>query len=226
MVEAKTFLLVDTSLEEGFVALAADGEVSRVMRLRGQQGAQELTPALAVLLREQGRRLREVDCVAVAAGPGSYTGLRLGVIAAKAVAYALGVPLVGVPSVAAYAPPLPFDGSFVVLVDARMGGVYMAHGLCRGHDVAVQAAEVCALDELNVRLDSGVTVVSPHRARLEARLCALDIEVASWRWHDVIASPELFYEVARDLYAEGLYSRKGEVEILYLRRTQAEIECG
>jgi tRNA threonylcarbamoyl adenosine modification protein YeaZ len=77
-------------------AFAVDGWASEVRQ------ASELLPRLLVLLARSGRELREATALAVGIGPGSFTGLRVSMSLAKGIAYALGVPLCGVPSLAAW----------------------------------------------------------------------------------------------------------------------------
>jgi tRNA threonylcarbamoyl adenosine modification protein YeaZ len=77
-------------------AFAVDGWASEVRQ------ASELLPRLLVLLARSGRELREATVLAVGIGPGSFTGLRVSMSLAKGIAYALGVPLCGVPSLAAW----------------------------------------------------------------------------------------------------------------------------
>jgi tRNA threonylcarbamoyl adenosine modification protein YeaZ len=77
-------------------AFAVDGWVGE-----GRQGS-DLLPHLLVLLARSGRRLGEATALAVGVGPGSFTGLRVSMSLAKGIAYALGVPICGVPSLHAW----------------------------------------------------------------------------------------------------------------------------
>ncbi|MBT9282435.1 MAG: tRNA (adenosine(37)-N6)-threonylcarbamoyltransferase complex dimerization subunit type 1 TsaB [Hydrogenibacillus schlegelii] len=90
--------------------------------------AEALYPALQALFDRAGVAKRSVQSIVVARGPGSYTGVRIGVTAAKALAYALGVPLTGVSSLAALALAVPpgVSGRIVSLIDARRGRAYAA----------------------------------------------------------------------------------------------------
>lgn len=68
----------------------------------GPRQAHELLPRLLALLERCGRELRQATALAVGIGPGSFTGLRVGLSVAKGLAFALDVPIVGVPSLAAW----------------------------------------------------------------------------------------------------------------------------
>lgn len=84
-----------------------------------------LMPAIRSLLEEVRLSAKEIDLFVVARGPGSYTGVRIGVTTAKSLAWAVGKPLVGVSSLQVLAHQIPFfDGVIVPLFDARRGRFY------------------------------------------------------------------------------------------------------
>lgn len=160
-IPAGCFLGIESSGSTGSVAVAVDGAVVAA-RFLGEQAdhAARLIPAIRGVLTDAGRGRDELDGVVVGAGPGSFTGARVGAAAAKGLARALDVPLyatsslraaafaeeslAGVPAVDAGpaldspfpppAPPLSPEGRQIryVLVDARGGRVY---GAC--YDVGV-----------------------------------------------------------------------------------------
>ncbi len=117
---------IDTSNMVLSIALVDDE------RLRGEYTTNmkknhsiRLMPALDRLLTDLEMAPDELNGIAVAEGPGSYTGVRIGVTAAKSMAWALGIPLVGVSSLKAMAMNgLFFDGWVSPLIDARRGQVY------------------------------------------------------------------------------------------------------
>ncbi len=88
--------------------------------------SEALAPLLKKILKTAKVRPADVGCVAVGLGPGSFTGLRIGVTAAKVFAYALGAKLVGISSLEAMARAKRIDGTYAVLTDARRGQVYAA----------------------------------------------------------------------------------------------------
>jgi universal bacterial protein YeaZ len=88
-------LLIDTSQETGTVALSAEGIVLFAEENKvAKEAASWLHPAIGRLLAQAKIALRELEAVAVVAGPGSYTGLRVGMAAAKGFCYALKIPLI------------------------------------------------------------------------------------------------------------------------------------
>lgn len=122
-------LAVDTARAEGSVALMLKGEVAEVLSLGAGPGFGEaLFGAIEALLARHGVRLAELDGFAAAAGPGSFTGIRIGLSAAKALAEAHGKPLVGVSNlraVASAAPDAP-GSAWAPLLDARRGELFAA----------------------------------------------------------------------------------------------------
>ena len=85
------FLIVETSHRVGKVALALGEAIVVERRLdESRRHARDLAPATQRLLTEQGWRARDLDAVIVSRGPGSYTGLRVGLMSAKTLAYATG----------------------------------------------------------------------------------------------------------------------------------------
>jgi tRNA threonylcarbamoyladenosine biosynthesis protein TsaB len=88
-------LCIDTALQIGAVALCENGKCIAVQYSHQQQEhASFLQPAILQLMQEAGRPLSDVEAVAVSNGPGSYTGLRVGLASAKGLCFALQIPLI------------------------------------------------------------------------------------------------------------------------------------
>lgn len=97
-------LVIETSGSLGQVALARDGVVVRSHVLdRARRHARDLAPAVAEMLKNQGWAPDDIQFVFVSRGPGSYTGLRVGIMSAKTFAYATGCAVLGVDTFAAIA---------------------------------------------------------------------------------------------------------------------------
>ncbi|MBN1862441.1 MAG: tRNA (adenosine(37)-N6)-threonylcarbamoyltransferase complex dimerization subunit type 1 TsaB [Dehalococcoidales bacterium] len=97
-------LAIDTSTDTASLALAQDGEILAELSWRcGQNHTITLLPYLTSLLSQAGLELGAVTGITVARGPGSYNGLRVGISTAKGLALSLGVPIVGISTLAAAA---------------------------------------------------------------------------------------------------------------------------
>jgi tRNA threonylcarbamoyladenosine biosynthesis protein TsaB len=117
-------LAIDTSLAGCSVAVWRDGAVvAERFVLLGQGHAEALIPMVAELLEGLGA-LPPIDCVAACVGPGSFTGVRVGVSAAKAFALAYGAAEAGVTSLQALAYGCNPTGGLTIAIDARNAQVY------------------------------------------------------------------------------------------------------
>jgi tRNA threonylcarbamoyladenosine biosynthesis protein TsaB len=119
---------IETSTMHGGVALL-DQQGLRAEYLLNVKAThtERLLPSIDQVLRDAGVTLEQVAGLAVAVGPGSFTGLRIGLSTAKGLAAASGRPLVGVPTLEAIAWCLPFCAHPVCpVLDARKGQVYCA----------------------------------------------------------------------------------------------------
>lgn len=91
-----------------------------------QQGHQErLAPLVAEVMSEAGLRFEALDRIGVAVGPGSFTGLRVGLAFAKGLGLALGRPVIGIDSLQAMAASADRAGPGLVVIDARRGQAYV-----------------------------------------------------------------------------------------------------
>ncbi len=128
-------LLIETSGRGGLVGLAAGGQLRERPLDPARRHARDLASAVADLLAEAGLKPADVRRVAVGVGPGSFTGLRVGIMSAKAFAYATGCELVAVPTFAAIAASwtIPTTTHLHVIADGLQGMVY-AEGFERTPD--------------------------------------------------------------------------------------------
>ena len=121
---------IETSGHAGSVALIRDGDVlvETSLELTGRRHARTLVTELQSLWARVGLRPAECEVVAVSIGPGSFTGLRVGVVCAKTFAYATGCRVVAVDTLETIAARAPGDVHDVLsLVDAMRGDVFHGH---------------------------------------------------------------------------------------------------
>lgn len=121
-------LAVDTSTLTGAVALLDGGSVVGESRLNLKvTHGERLLATVDALLGAARWRLWDIGALAVAVGPGSFTGLRVGISTMKSLAFAMGRPLVAVPTLDALAWTVPFAAYPVcAMLDAKKGEVYAA----------------------------------------------------------------------------------------------------
>lgn len=120
-------LAIDTATDEAAVALRT-GERTRVRRLGWRTSFTETAPAIEALLEEAGTAWEDLAAIAVPAGPGSFTGLRVGAAIALGIGESRAIPLHAVPTLAAVAEAhAGFDDERVCAsIDARRGRRYVA----------------------------------------------------------------------------------------------------
>ena len=223
---------MDSSGLVASVAILTDGVMTAEYTVNHKKThSQTLLPMLDEIVRMCEIDLAEIDVIALAAGPGSFTGLRIGSATAKGLAQALGKPIVSVPTTAGLACNLyGTDALICPIMDARRSQVY--NGLYKyENDKLVTLCEQRALgveelaEELNQRQDDKVIFlgdgVEVYRTRLEAKL------TIPHQWAPAHLSKQRAGAVAwlgGILYEEGKAVPAAEHEPIYLRLAQAERE--
>ena len=127
-VKQPTVLAIDTSGPVAGCAVLKDGRiVHQIAMNHGLTHSETIMPAVDAALEGVGLRCGDVDVFAAVAGPGSFTGVRIGVCAAKGLAHAVGKPCAAVHALEALAMNFyGFDGLCCPILDARRGQVYCA----------------------------------------------------------------------------------------------------
>jgi tRNA threonylcarbamoyladenosine biosynthesis protein TsaB len=161
----KMWLILETSGRTGRVGLARGEAIVRAAALDDtRRHARDLAAAVGQMLDAVGVKPRELEGVVVSRGPGSYTGLRVGIMSAKALAYAVGCRLVAVDTFAAIAVQAPAAaGRLWVIADALQGQVYRQQFL-RGAGTSWAAADdlrIASFEEWEKALTPGDSVTGP-----------------------------------------------------------------
>lgn len=124
-------LNIETATKNCSVSLAKNGETVLCKEIadQGYSHAEKLHVFIEDILKETGISVRDLKAIAVSKGPGSYTGLRIGVSTAKGLCYALGIPLISVDTLEVLAKQalrvINYDGGYIVpMIDARRMEVY------------------------------------------------------------------------------------------------------
>ena len=122
-------ILIETSTALCSVALSIDGEIASYREDSSRQHASLTAPFVREVLEEKGLQVRDCDAVCVGMGPGSYTGLRVGVSTAKGLCFGAGIPLIAVSSLETLVWGVPQREGWkyiIPLIDARRMEVYTA----------------------------------------------------------------------------------------------------
>lgn len=122
-------LAIDTSGDTAGLALAAESKIVTELSFRQKMDLlKRLVPNIDRILTDAGKTRTELDGIIISLGPGSFTGLRIGMATAKSIAHVLGKPIVGIPTldVLAEGAAAACPRSIVALIHARPGDVFWA----------------------------------------------------------------------------------------------------
>ncbi|MGQ0636543.1 MAG: tRNA (adenosine(37)-N6)-threonylcarbamoyltransferase complex dimerization subunit type 1 TsaB [Planctomycetaceae bacterium] len=188
----------------------------------GLRHGQTLVPAVGRLLADQGRSPADCRLIAVSIGPGSFTGLRVGVVFAKTLGYAVGCPVVGVETFLAVAENAPGDCSAIQIVeDAQRGDVFAGRyeRMANGDWQAVGNIQIVSADEWQAQLQPDDVVAGPGLERTADRLAARCrvLDRTAWR-----AKAETIGRLGQRFIKDGISGDPFALEPLYLRRSSAE----
>lgn len=177
MEKPSVILGVETSGPAGSAALVIDGAVQgeRELSASGRRHARTLIPELDGLLRSAGLAPRDVTLMAVSMGPGSFTGLRVGVVCAKTFAYAVGCRLVGVDTFLAVAAEQSPADALWVIDDALRGDLFAGrYRHLEGGWKEVDRPRLLPLEEWRANLATGDVVTGPGVEKLADLLAGLE----------------------------------------------------
>lgn len=142
-------LALETATSSCSVALFSEGQLIGLRELNERNiHASHITLFIEEVLAEAGKKMSDLDAVAVSKGPGSYTGLRIGVSTAKGLCYALEIPLIAVNTLQAMASGLKASGLgdkhtlFCPMIDARRMEVFTAIFDYEGKEVHPTEAKI------------------------------------------------------------------------------------
>lgn len=225
MASSELLLAIDNSIDYLNLALAENGRLIEERHGRTVRPSSEIVSLkVAALLDDHGFSLSDLSLLAVSLGPGSFTGIRIALAYAKGVSVALGLPLVGVPTLDLLAWPLTDTTSSYIcpIIDAKKGEVFFAQYrheegvLCAtGECQAVKPEELAErLLRPCVVLGTGVRLCEPFLAQLEGVTIVRD-------HHQQVMGESLIrlgFEKQRSGTLEAMkpiYGRKSEAEIKF-----------
>ncbi|MDF2569256.1 MAG: tsaB [Sporomusa sp.] len=215
-------LAIDTATLVSSVAIATpDTLVAELTVQTRKTHSERLVPHISSLLTMAEIPQNRLKAVAVSIGPGSFTGLRIGLATAKALAYALNIPLIGVPTLAALAFACPSPGALLApMLDAQKGNVYLGlYEWNAGTLVEVEPPRVVAFTEANAEL---AAKGRPVLLLGEAAVMYRDDIAHPAPPHVVIPRAGSVAVMAQQMYSQGIRHDVATLEPLYIRRSEAE----
>jgi tRNA threonylcarbamoyladenosine biosynthesis protein TsaB len=218
-------LALDTSTERAALGLLRrDGTVLCAASGPERRHGRDLIPRLAELLSRGEVKPADLDGIGVGLGPGSYTGLRVGVMAAKTLAYTTGAPIIGLDSLEAVARQSRGALHIWVVADAQRGEVYTAEFTRTAPGDPLKTARGTAIENLtdwSARLDSSMLVLGPGLGNAQIRAAIPAGLLTDDPAHNYPEGSALM-ELARDVWMSGQRDDPWLLEPRYLRRSAAE----
>ena len=215
-----TRLLIETSGRVGQVGLAVDGVIVVERRLdESRRHARDLAAVSAALLAEVGVAPRTVKGVIVGIGPGSFTGLRVGIMSAKAFAYATGCELIAVPTFEAIANRAPIDVTVDVVADALKRTIYVQRfHVAKTKIKSINELKIVSVEDWRAALPADVWVTGPGTAIYDESIPKMQPRVAE---PDRLPTIRSLFDVSR---TKSPLDRAAMIalEPIYLRGSSAE----
>lgn len=218
---------IETSTRTGSVAIVSeDGVIAQYSLNIEVTHSERLMSTVDRVLTDTGFQMADMDGYAVAIGPGSFTGLRIGLAAVKGLALVTGKPVAAVPTLKALAWNLPYAAHPVCpMLDARKNEVYAATYRFEGTAlVHVMAEEVISLSRLSGRI-SEKTLFTGEASRLFHKDIleifgdrALFAPISA-----ILPSAAAVAEIGLDMIKSGNQADPDSLTPMYIRRPEAEV---
>lgn len=223
-------LAIETSTMLGGIAIMDDasGLVAEVRVNVKTAHSERLMAELDGALKQAGLGLKDIDALAVSAGPGSFTGLRIGLGTVKGLSFATGLPVVAVPTLEAFAWALPGYPLVCPMLDARKKEVYAAlYGHSDGGFVNIMKETVIAPSELVKRLSEyeGVCFAGEGAAIYKDVLIdALGKRAVFAPAHLMVPSPASVALIGLRMALRGQFADPAALAPVYIRKSEAEVK--
>lgn len=218
-------LAADTSGKHGSIALADCGPGSacrmiEVVPLTGGTFSAQLVPQIAALLEKHGSSKRDIGALAVASGPGSFTGLRVGLAAIKALAEVLDKPIAVVSLLEAVAASSCSHARILAALDAGRNEVYLGEYTVEGSAPQLHREWLGSREECLASAAKAMLVTPDRSIAEEARSRGIEVEEVEQPRSDVIA------RIGWGKIQTGQTVSPQDLEANYIRRSDAEIFAG
>jgi tRNA threonylcarbamoyladenosine biosynthesis protein TsaB len=203
-IHPRRVLAIDTALG-GCSVCVVDAGQSLPLALESEAmttgQAEAIMPMIERVMKQVDGGFASLERVAVSVGPGSFTGLRIGIAAARAIGLAAGIPVVGVSTLAAYAAPLinpQESGVIAVGIDARHGSVFFQAFTAAGRTIVLP--RVISVKEAGRAIGAGpVRLAGSGAAALAVEAMALGLKASI---ADLKAAPDIVWVARLGLAAD------------------------
>lgn len=162
MMKSLTRLAIDSATKHLYVALYNDFEcISKYYEAGKNNHSVKIMPEIERILVENNLKVKDLDEIYIGVGPGSYTGLRVGVVIAKMFGWNNNIPVFTVSSLAMMASSVEENGLLLAEIDARRGNSFLGlYNIEGGQMTVIQAEQLTNLEEFKVDIKGTFKVVS------------------------------------------------------------------
>ena len=224
-----SILAIDTATQVSSVAVLKEGRLLAELTMQGKLTHSEtLLPHIEQVLKMAAVAKEELTGIAVSNGPGSFTGLRIGLAAAKAMSYVLGIPLVGVSTLQALAYQLPTPGVRVMcLLDAQKGNAYVESYRWENNSLqvvdSVQVAKITDIVAACANMNEQVILLGDAVQKKVAGKLELPANVSVAPPHIVMPRAACVAMLGQAKLLAGEKDNVMDLEPVYIRRSEAEV---
>ncbi|WP_026760097.1 tRNA (adenosine(37)-N6)-threonylcarbamoyltransferase complex dimerization subunit type 1 TsaB [Selenomonas ruminantium] len=224
-----SILAIDTATQVSSVAVLKEGRLLAELTMQGKLTHSEtLLPHIEQVLKMAAVAKEELTGIAVSNGPGSFTGLRIGLAAAKAMSYVLGIPLVGVSTLQALAYQLPAPGVRVMcLLDAQKGNAYVESYRWENNSLqivdSVQVAKITDIVAACANMSEQVILLGDAVQKKVAGKLELPANVSVAPPHIVMPRAACVAMLGQEKLMAGETDNVMDLEPVYIRRSEAEV---
>lgn len=224
-----SILAIDTATQVSSVAVLKEGRLLAELTMQGKLTHSEtLLPHIEQVLKMAAVAKEELTGIAVSNGPGSFTGLRIGLAAAKAMSYVLGIPLVGVSTLQALAYQLPAPGVRVMcLLDAQKGNAYVESYRWENNSLqvvdSVLVAKITDIVAACANMNEQVILLGDAVQKKVAGKLELPANVSVAPPHIVMPRAACVAMLGQAKLMAGEKDNVMDLEPVYIRRSEAEV---
>ena len=224
-----SILAIDTATQVSSVAVADEGRLLSELTMQGKLTHSEtLLPHIEQVLKMAAVNKEDLTGIAISNGPGSFTGLRIGLAAAKAMSYALHIPLVGVSTLKALAYQLPVPGvRLMCLLDAQKGNAYVESYHWENRSLqTVEAVKVAKISDIVAgcgKLNEQVILLGDAVQKKIVGKMELPENVQAAMPHLMMPRAAAVAMLGLRELAAGRMDNVMDLEPVYIRRSEAEV---
>lgn len=211
----ENILLLDTSNERTSIAYFHGNDLIVDESLDGHRHAERVDALIESLFQEHSLSLSEVHAIAVVAGPGSYTGLRIGVSFAKGLACALNIPLLALDALEALARSENSNSGQWVVSSMDPGRDELFYALLDDRGELILPSTYCKIQDVNLQMlpkSIGIRLTGSGSEKL-----AEHMELSYKGSPDTFINPLGMYQTAMRLIRDGIFADAVNLEPVYLK---------